>query len=89
MNEFSKNIKLPEDMKLTPEGKEKYLEARLSEYMAKFYKEKITTKKINLKDLLKNTKYFTIVSYDNTTASNPIENDNKLRVISEKVSYNI
>jgi hypothetical protein len=39
--------------------------------------------------LIGNKEYFTIVTYDNSTASNPIENDNKLRVISEKVSYNI
>lgn len=33
--------------------------------------------------------YFSVVTYDETKANNPIENDNKLRVISEKVSYNL
>lgn len=47
------------------------------------------TKKIYIKDLISDDKYFSIITYDKTNALNPIENDNKLRVIPEKISYSL
>lgn len=53
-------------------------------------KEEKVTKKLNLRDLISWDKYFAVITYDNSSnASNPIINDNKLRVVSEKVSYKL
>lgn len=49
----------------------------------------IITKRLYLRDLIDSTSYIPVITYSNSTASNPIENDNKLRVISEKVSYKL
>ncbi len=37
----------------------------------------------------KNRKYFTLIAYGDTDASNPIQSDNKITVLSEKVSYKL
>ena len=47
------------------------------------------TKRLYLRDLINNSNYVSIIPYSNSSASNPIENDNKLRVISEKISYKL
>jgi len=49
----------------------------------------IITKRLYLRDLIQSASYIPVITYSNSTASNPIENDNKLRVISEKVSYKL
>ncbi|MDD3144972.1 MAG: MG2 domain-containing protein [Candidatus Gracilibacteria bacterium] len=46
------------------------------------------TKTLYLRELF-NSSYFPVITYSNESSSNPIENDNKLRVISEKSSYKI
>ncbi len=49
----------------------------------------IITKRLYLRDLIEVNNYIPVITYSNYSASNPIENDNKLRVISEKVSYKL
>ncbi|MDD2907509.1 MAG: alpha-2-macroglobulin family protein [Candidatus Gracilibacteria bacterium] len=46
------------------------------------------TKRLYLREFI-TSKYFPVITYENSNASNPIENDNKLRVISEKSSYKL
>lgn len=46
--------------------------------------------KVNLDNLLNySKKYFTLLSYSDIDASNPVVSDNKLQVFSEKVSYKL
>ena len=47
--------------------------------------------KLQLEDLMDSNsrKYFTLISYGDQNASNPVESDNKITVLSEKVSYKI
>lgn len=51
--------------------------------------EQIVTKKLRLDDFILWNNYLSVITYNDATAKNPIENDNKLRVLTEKVSYNI
>lgn len=44
---------------------------------------------IYLDDLIQNKKYFSILSYWDESANNPVVDDNKIYVLSEKVSYNL
>lgn len=45
---------------------------------------------ISIKDILNGTKNFiSVVAYGNNTAKNPIKDDNKVHVLSEKVSYKL
>jgi uncharacterized protein YfaS (alpha-2-macroglobulin family) len=44
---------------------------------------------ILLDSLINTKKYFTILSYWNEDAQNPIISDNKVKVLSEKISYNL
>jgi len=46
---------------------------------------------IEIDDLIDSNsrKYFTLISYGEENASNPIESDNKITVLSEKVSYKL
>jgi len=48
------------------------------------------TKRLYLRDLITvNNNHFSIITYWDENSKNPIENDNKIRVISEKISYNL
>lgn len=49
----------------------------------------IVTKRLYLRDFISRARYLPLISYSDSNSSNPIENDNKLRVLSEKVSYKI
>ena len=40
-------------------------------------------------DAIVDKKYFSILTYSNNIVNNPVENDNKIRVIPEKISYNL
>lgn len=42
-------------------------------------------------DLISNAskRYFTLISYGEADAANPVESDNKITVLSEKVSYKL
>lgn len=51
--------------------------------------EQTVTRKLNLRDFVLWDKYLSVITYNDSVAKNPIENDNKLRVLTEKVSYNI
>jgi uncharacterized protein YfaS (alpha-2-macroglobulin family) len=46
---------------------------------------------IELEDLIDtdSRKYFTLISYGDQNASNPVESDNKITVLSEKISYKL
>lgn len=47
--------------------------------------------RISVNDLLdtQNKKYFTLIGYGDKSAKNPIESDNKITVLSEKISYKL
>gem|GEM_PF-2653085 len=47
--------------------------------------------KIKVSDLIDSNskKYFSVISYGDKDAENPIQSDNKITVLSEKVSYKI
>ncbi|MDD3794035.1 MAG: alpha-2-macroglobulin family protein [Candidatus Gracilibacteria bacterium] len=49
----------------------------------------IITKRLYLRDFISRARYLPLISYSDLESNNPIENDNKLRVLSEKVSYKI
>ncbi len=48
-----------------------------------------TNEIIKLSDLYSSKKYFTVLTYWDTDGSNPIEDDNKVKVIPEKISYHL
>jgi hypothetical protein len=50
-----------------------------------------TKLEIKIDDLIDKNyrKYFTIISYNGKSTKNPIISDNKLQILSEKISYNI
>jgi len=75
-------------------------EGSLEKLIEKFNKEKKDTIKsplltkegqgvVSLDEIINYKKYFTILSYWKSDAKNPIASDNKIRVLSEKISYNI
>jgi len=45
--------------------------------------------KIKLSDLLTNRQYFTILTYSEETTNVPEISDNKIQVLTEKVSYHV
>ncbi|MDD2871769.1 MAG: alpha-2-macroglobulin family protein, partial [Candidatus Gracilibacteria bacterium] len=51
--------------------------------------EKITNENIKLNDLFTDKKYFSVLTYGNTNGLNPIDDDNKIRVLPEKISYHL
>ena len=93
----SKNFKVNSDWKLelNYELKETW------EYVFEYWKvdfEKLNKKNIKVDDLaseknifeyINNKEYFTVLSYWNEDAKNPIASDNKIRVLSEKISYKL
>ncbi len=50
---------------------------------------KVIKENIKLGDLFANKKYFSVLTYWDVDWANPLQDDNKIRVIPEKISYNL